>query len=83
MPDKWNFVYIFMVLFGIASLTPFSAITTAIEYFNKSVSIVIVNVLNLVTWLSTWVYLSIRYEFSTDYHSADYNKILKHDPVVN
>ncbi|CDW71661.1 equilibrative nucleoside transporter [Stylonychia lemnae] len=39
VPDKWNAVYIFMVLFGIGSLTPFSAITTAIEYFNKSTRI--------------------------------------------
>lgn len=39
VPDKWNLVYIFMVFFGIGSLLPFSATTTAIEYFNKNVSL--------------------------------------------
>ena len=36
--DKCNLVYIFMVLFGIGSILPFSAITTSIEFFNKHVS---------------------------------------------
>lgn len=39
VPDKWNLVYILMVFFGIGSLLPFSATTTAIEYFNKNVSL--------------------------------------------
>lgn len=38
VPDKLNLVYIFMVLFGIGSILPFSATTTAIEFFNKNVS---------------------------------------------
>eukprot|EP00347_Sterkiella_histriomuscorum_P012064 403370027 len=36
VPDSWNVVYFFMILFGIGSLLPFSATTTAIEYFNKN-----------------------------------------------
>jgi hypothetical protein len=37
VPDKCNLVYLFMVMFGIGSILPFSAMTTAIEFFNKHV----------------------------------------------
>ena len=35
VPDNGNLVYLFMVIFGIGSILPFSATTTAIEFFNK------------------------------------------------
>lgn len=43
VPDKCNLVYISLVLFGIGSILPFSATTTAIEYFNKNVRIYVIN----------------------------------------
>lgn len=39
VPDQLNLVKLFMILFGIGSILPFSATTTAIEFFNKHVSI--------------------------------------------
>ena len=39
LPDKCNLVYIFMIVFGIGSILPFSAITISVDFFNKHVSI--------------------------------------------
>jgi hypothetical protein len=38
VPDKRNLVFIYMVLFGIGSILPFNAMTTAIDFFNRHVS---------------------------------------------